>query len=453
MALPHQPPPVTATLAQWLAQSAAGACPAPVLHEAKRSLLNYIGCALGGAHEPAVDKAIAALAPFATARDATLIGRRERSDVLHAAFFNAITGNVFDFDDTHLRTVIHPTAPVAPVLLAWAERSPLSGAVLLQAFALGVEVECRIGNAVSPGHYAHGWHITSTCGVFGAAAALGHVLGLDAQGMTYALGHAAAQSAGLVEGLGVDAKSVSMGNAARNGMVAALLAAQGFTGPAQALEGRFGFLNVLGTDADHGAITHGLGSTWELAQNTYKPYPCGVVLHPVIDACLDLRARHGIDAAAIARVTVRGHPLLRMRADRPAPATGRLAQVSLQHTIGVAFIDGRAGLAEYSDARVRDADVLALGARLAIIDDATLPARSAHVAVSMTDGRTLECHVEHALGSLGRPMTDAQIEAKCRALAAHGSPGVDVDRIIDAVWRLDQAPDAGALSRLLAAAP
>ena len=176
------------TLARFLADSRAEDMPVALQHEAKRSLLNYFAAALGGCRDKAVDHAITVLAPFSGRQQATVIGRAERFDMLNAAFLNAISANVFDFDDTHPGTVIHPSAPVAPAVFALAESRPISGLELLHAFALGVEVECRIGNAVSPGHYARGWHITSTCGVFGAAVAIGKCIGLDQRADVVGLG-------------------------------------------------------------------------------------------------------------------------------------------------------------------------------------------------------------------------------------------------------------------------
>ena len=208
------------------------------------------------------------------------------------ASLNAMAGNVFDFDDTHLPTIIHPTAPVAPALLALAETRPATGRQLLDAFAIGVDVACRIGNAVSPGHYDRGWHITATCGVFGAAAACARVLGLDARRTLWALGPrlGAGQRPG-PRRWARWSKSIGVGNAAANGLLSALLAAEGFEGPAAPLEGPRGFLRVTAERPDFEQITDGLGTQWQLQRNTYKPYPCGVVLNPVIEACLALHTR------------------------------------------------------------------------------------------------------------------------------------------------------------------
>src|SRR5258707_958006 len=308
---------VTDRLAEFIVGSRWQDIPPPVRREAMRSILNFVGCALGGAREAAVGPAAGVLRPYFGRAQAGVFGRRERPDALHAAFLNAVTANVLEYDDTHLATVIHPAAPVAPGLFALAEQRQVSGAELLHALILGVEAECRVGLAVMPTHYRRGWHITATCGIFGAAAAAGKLLGLDNRRMAWALGHAATQSSGLVESLGSMSKSIGVGNAAKNGLAAALFAEAGFTAADRAIEGRYGFAPVTSDSVTLGAITDHLGESWEILANAYKPYPCGVVLFPVIDACLELRARDKPAPQQIAQIVVRGHPLLRERADRP----------------------------------------------------------------------------------------------------------------------------------------
>src|SRR5215203_2653830 len=242
-------------------------------HEAKRSMLNFFATALGSANDPAVTAALRTLLPFSGAATSTIIGRPERLDAMCTSFLNAISANLLDFDDTHLDTIIHPAAPVAAPVLALAQARGFSGQAVLTAFILGVEVECRVGNAVSPGHYARGWHITSTCGVFGAAAGCAKLLGLSAERTGHALGIAASQSAGLVENLPTGAKNVGVGNAARNGMLAALLAAEGYEAAPAAIEGPLGWARAMGDVPDLAAITAEPGTRWEIARNTYKPYP------------------------------------------------------------------------------------------------------------------------------------------------------------------------------------
>jgi 2-methylcitrate dehydratase PrpD len=199
---------VTKSLAQFVAGSEWDAVPSEVRREGVRGLLNFVGCALGGARDEAMDIAIKVLAPFFGAPQAIVIGRGERPDALNAAFLNAVSANVLEYDDTHLGTVMHPAAPVAPGLFALAELRPVSGRDLLHAFIVGVETSCRVGLAVMPTHYRRGWHITATCGIFGATAACARLIGLDAPRTAWALGHAATQSASLVEGLGSMSKSL-----------------------------------------------------------------------------------------------------------------------------------------------------------------------------------------------------------------------------------------------------
>src|ERR1700742_4067452 len=285
-------PDVTATLARYVAATRWDDIPRDVRHQAKRSLVNLFAVALAGCRTEPVEIAFASLREFSGGRQATIVGRTESIDALSAAFLNAAGANVHDFCDTHLRTVIHPTAPVAPALLALAELRRVSGPELLLAFILGNEIQARIGLAISPQHYDKGWHITSTCGVFGAAAGAGKLLALDTRQLVSALGTASTQSAGLCECLGMPAKSVSVGNAARNGLWSALLAQKGFDGPAEPLAGRQGFYNAMGDAPDLAKVTDGLGETFEIMATSYKPYPCGFVIHPVLDCVLDWRRNH-----------------------------------------------------------------------------------------------------------------------------------------------------------------
>ena len=215
------PPDVTRTLARWVVQSRVDDLPVAVRKEATRTLLNWVGCAVGGARDQTLDIAISALSPFAGQGQATVLGRKERLDVMNAALMNGISSHIFDYDDTHLRTIIHPAAPVASALLALSEYHPIFGRDFLHALTLGVEVECRIGNAVYPAHFDAGWHITGTVGPFGAASAVGKILGLNEQQMVWALGLAAVQPVGLKEMFGSMTKSFHPGRAAQNGLVAA----------------------------------------------------------------------------------------------------------------------------------------------------------------------------------------------------------------------------------------
>jgi 2-methylcitrate dehydratase PrpD len=441
--------PTTGPLADFLVSARWEDVPQEVRHAAKRSILNVFGTALGGSRDAAVAGSLSVLDRFSGSRDASVIGRAEKLDMLSAAFVNAASGNVFDFDDTHHPTIIHPSAPVAPPLFALAESRAISGTSLLHAFILGVEVECRLGNAVSPWHYKRGWHITSTCGVFGAAAAVAKVLAFDRERTGWALGNAAAQSSGLIETLGTMAKSVGVGSSARGGLLAALFAEAGVAGPPEPVSGPRGFTSVMGDAATADTIVKGLGVTWEIMANTHKPYPCGVVLFPVIDACLELRAQNpGLTPDAIASIKVEGHSLLRERTDRPSVSTGREAQVSAQHSVAVVLIQGRAGVAQYEDACVSSPDILALRKKVQVSDRPGTAVEAAHVTITLADGKTSSASVPQGRGTPKRPMSDADIEAKVRELARYGCPGLGPGPLIDAIWSLDRNRDAGSIMRL-----
>ena len=441
-------PEPTAALARFVVVADPARLPAHVRHEATRAILNWLGCAVGASRHDTVERALAALAPFAGPPQATVLGRAERLDILNAALVNGTASHTFDFDDTHLKTIIHPTGPVASALLALAEHAPVHGDALVHAFVLGTEVECRIGKAVYPSHYDVGWHITGTAGVFGAAAAAGRLLGLTEQQLAWALGIAATQASGLREMFGSMCKPLHVGVAARNGLAAALLARQGFTSAPQPIEGRRGFAHVLATERDFAKITDGLNETWELDVNSYKPFACGVVIHPAIDGCVQLRNQHALVAAAIEAIQLRVHPLVLELTGKKTPRTGLEGKFSVYHSCAVAILDGAAAEAQYSDARVADPVVVALRERVTAQVDPSLKEDAAHVRIRLKDGSVLERRIEHALGSRERPMSDGDLEAKFRSQCAAVLDRPAIDALLAACWALDQSADSGKLARL-----
>jgi 2-methylcitrate dehydratase PrpD len=434
----------TKTLARFLAQSRWSDIPATIRHEGKRAFLNWLGCALGGCRDETVDCALNAIDDLSGPRTATVLGRRARLDALNAALANALSSNILDYDDTHMKTVIHPSVPVAAAVLALTEHRRSRGAELLHAFILGVEAECRVGNAVSPQHYAAGWHITATCGVFGAAAAAGKLLALDPQRMTWALGIAATQASGLTAMMGSMSKSYSMAHASKSGLMAALLAERNFTSSDRALEAPRGFANVLASEAKLDEITNGLGETWELAWNAYKPFPCGIVLHAAIDGCVQLRHEHALEAHEIERVDVRLHPLALELAGKPEPKTGLEGKLSVYHAIAVALLYGRAGVAEFTDECVQRREAISLRQLVVATPDLALDKAAARVRIALKDGRTFERDVPYAIGSLEKPMSDRDLEAKFRELAADA--GCDAERLIELVWTVDALDDVSELA-------
>lgn len=432
---------VSETLGAFVAEAGADSMPDRVRHAGKRALVNAFGTALQAASSQAVEGAVRAMQAFSPGQEASLIGRTERLDAPGAAFVNAIGINMLDFDDTHLPTIIHPTAPVAPAVFALAERLHLSGADALSAFLVGAEVTCRIGDMVSPGHYARGWHITSTCGVFGAAAASARLLGLDGGGIAHAIAIASSLACGTVENLTTGAKNASVGSAARNGILAALLAREGYEGAPAAIEGQLGWARAGGDEPNVAGGLKDLGTTWAFALNAYKPYPAGIVFHSVIDACFEIRATQGVAAAEIARVIVKGDALLLARGSREV-RTERDARVSLHHAAASVFRYDAAGISEFAHEKVMNPETIAFRALVQGVLDPSLPPGAATVEVTTHDGRHLSATVIHPRGSIERPLSDGELEAKTYSLA--GDQAKDrTASLITALWRLDTIVNVG----------
>lgn len=445
------PPQVTRAIARYVVSAKPEDVPQPVKKEAARTLLNWVGCAAGGSRHETVDVAIAALAPFSGPPQATVLGRRERLDVLHAALMNGISSHIFDFDDTHLRTIIHPAGPVASAILALAEYRPVTGGDFLHALILGVEVECRIGNAVYPEHYDVGWHITGTAGPFGAAAAAGRLLNLNEQQMVWALGLAATQPVGLREMFGTMTKSFHPGRAAQNGLTAALLASKNYTSSNQGIEAPRGWANVVSTARRYGEITSNLGRTFELSLNTYKPFPCGIVIHPAIDGCLQLRLDHHFNAGQVERVNLKVNPLVLELTAKKDPQSGLEGKFSVYHAVAAALVRGRVTEREFADDAVRDPGMTALRRRVVAEVDKTIAEDQVRVTIQLKDGRRLEKHIEHAIGSAKNPMSDSQLEAKFRGLADGILPAGRIDRLIELCWTVGGLADVSELARAAAA--
>jgi 2-methylcitrate dehydratase PrpD len=437
---------VTRTLARYLVDSDYADIPQAVKHEAARALLNWAGCAIGSSRHETVECALAAISEFAGAPQAALFGRRERLDILNAALINGISSHVLDYDDTHARAV-HPSAPVLPAILALAEWRRFSGEQLVHAFVLGVEAECRIGLSVFPEHYTRGWHITGSAGVFGAAAAVGKLLRLNEQQMTWALGIAATQSSGLREMFGSMCKSFHPGHAAHDGLTAALLAQKNFTSSEYAIEAPRGWAQVLSTRFEPAAITAGLGQRFELMSNMYKPFACGLVVHATIDACIQLRNQHAVQPEAIVSVELAVCPIVMELTAISDPKTGLEGKFSIFHAAAAALIFGGGGEAQFSDAAVRDARVVALRKRITAVPDQQLRKIAARVNVRLNDGRVLSQHVENALGTLARPMSDADLEVKFRGLTDGIINSAQTDELIRLCWSVAALPDAGVIAR------
>jgi 2-methylcitrate dehydratase PrpD len=437
---------VTRELARYVVQARYEDLPAAVRKEGLRTLVNWVGVAVGGSHHETIDKAVAALAPFCSASYASILGRTERFDIMNAAFINGVSSHIFDFDDTHLKTIIHPAAPVVPAILAFSEYRCVPGSEFLNALILGVETECRIGNAVYPDHYDRGWHITGTCGVFGTAVAMGKLLGLTEQQMVWALGLAASQPVGLRESFGSMNKSFNPGRAAHNGMTAAVLAGAGFTSSDGMIEAKRGWASTISTRQDYREITGELGRRYESLLNTYKPFACGVVLHPAIDAAIQLRDRFGLKADQIDRIDLQVNPLVLELTGKKTPNTGLDGKFSVYHAVAIALVEGAAGHKQFSDRAVREPAVVALRSKVVPTADGSVKAEQARCRITLLDGRTVDTRIEHATGSTESPLSDGALEAKFLDLADGILTQSQARRLLDTCWNIEKSPSAASVA-------
>lgn len=437
----------TETLARYVTESRPDEIPEDIQREAKRALLNYLGCAIGGSIEPALDVAIETLAPYSGPGTACVLGRNERFDPLNAALMNGIGSHVHEYDDTLPKNYIHPSVPVASALFAYASAHPVSGTDFIHAFILGFEAESRIGNVVYPAHYEAGWHITSTAGVFGAAAAVGKLLGLNMRQMVWAFGLAATQAAGIREMFGSMAKSFQPGRSAQNGYTAALLAQADFTAGERGLEGPRGFAAVTAETFDLGKIEAGLGVDFELRDNAYKPYACGLVVHPTIDGCSQIFKRHSPNPDEVAAIRLRVAPLVLDLCNQRDLRRALQSKYSIYHAAAIGLARGKGGLREFTEEAVADPVLTRLRDLTEAVPDDAITEDQVHIEVEMADGRVLETFVEQSLGNVHRPLSKEFLEEKFRDQAVLALDAERVESLIAQCWSLDELDDAGELAR------
>lgn len=438
---------VTATLARFISASTGARLPPPVQHACCRAFANWLGCALGAVGDASLEPLLRVALGLGGGEQASIVGRSERIDVVNAALVNGFGANALDFDDMHVRTLIHPTGAVVAAALALAERDHAPGALLLSAVAAGIEIECRLGLALFPGHYNAGWHITATLGTLGAAAAASAVLGLDAGRAAHALGIAATQAAGLRAMLDNSCKSFNIGRAAAAGTLAALLAEAGLDSAPDAVEARFGLFDVFGRPADPGSVTRGLGASYLVSEISIKPYPCGVVIHPLIDACLGHSRERPVSARDVRAISIAVHPRAVELAGRRHPETAIGGRFSVYHAAALALARRSAGIAAFDAAVVDDPRIAALRDRMQVEADARLGPGQARVGIEFADGTRAEQAVEFPSGSPERPLTDAQLRGKFLELARRAVDDRAAAELFESCLSLERLTDVAELRR------
>jgi 2-methylcitrate dehydratase PrpD len=442
--------------------------PKDVAHLGKRSVLDGIGLALAGARSECGHIARQYLKNLGieAADGATVIGSALKVPARFAAFANGLAIHADDYDDTQLAVakdrvyglLTHPTAPALPPALALAERGKRSGADFMLAYQVGVEVECKVAEAIDPRHYQHGFHSTATCGSIGAAAAAAKLLGLDREATRRALSIGATQAGGLRENFGTMTKPFHAGRAAENGVVAAEMAALGFTASPNGLEADRGFFRAAGGGYARGMIEGKLGSPWTFHSPgvSIKPHPSGSLTHPGMGAMLELIRKHDIKPAQVKRVAVGTNHNMPNALIHHRPKNELQAKFSMEFCMAILLLERRAGLHEYTDEVVNRADVQAT---IAKVDFGVHPEAEAAgfdkmttiIEVELTDGTQLKTRADFGKGSPANPMTDDELSDKVRECASWG--GLDrarTEELLEVLWNIEQVPDVSQLTRLLA---
>jgi 2-methylcitrate dehydratase PrpD len=389
--------------------------------ETIRALLNVVGTAIGAAGAMETERLIAGLNRTGAPGDVPVPGRADTFDPSSSALITAFAAHLDDYDDTHLATVVHPGASVLGAALGATSMRDAEGEQLLRAIAIGIELQLRVAVAMSPSHYDAGWHITGTVGPLGAATTASLLLGLDPEAMGRALGVATSMTLGHRESFGTMIKPLHPGKAAANGLVAAVAARNGLTAAPSALDGPRGYFAVLAPQLDLGPLVDDWGERWELQSNTYKPYPCGIVSHPAIEAA---EALHTVLAGrGVERAELRCHPLVVELTGNAHPTNGLEARFSTVHGVACGLLDGTVDLTSYEDEHVRSAPVTAMRSRVVLTSDQDIARAAARLEVQLSDGTTETIDVTQARGSLEAPLSDDRLDQKVMALVERTMPG------------------------------
>ena len=419
----------TKKIAEWVHGLTPDKIPEAVKEAAVKSFVNYVGCAIGGVKHEATQNLIEAhkgLEAVGRVQVCSLLGHAGKADPLQAALANAFSAHLHDYDDTHLSTIIHPTAAVASALLAYVEwtssgEGVFSGEDFICALVAGMEVECILGTAVYPSHYDLGWHITATVGSIGATIAVAKAMRLGTDKLVNAVGLGAAQVSGMRRHFGSHAKPLGVAFAAQSGLQAAIFARQGMTAADDALEGKRGWIECVCPKSEDAKrkldefmgrlyTSKGIDSDgiWEIQKNTFKPFPCGIVIHPAIDGCVQLRSE-GLSADNVTSMEMIVHPLVLELTGKQFPKYGLEAKFSVYHGAACGLQFGKATPAQYTDEVVKE--TAKLREKITAIVDESIRPDECRIVVTTSTGR-VQKHVEHAVGSLSKPLTSAHLRQK-----------------------------------------
>ena len=424
---------------------------------AATAYFDTIGVMLAGTLEPCARAVRDAARSEGGEPRCRIIGTSDVTSASWAALANGTAAHALDYDDMCFVSLAHPSAPLVAAALAAGELARSSGRSLLDAWVVGFEIEGVLGRAMNPRHYTQGWHCTSTLGTIGSAAAVARLLGLSREQVANCLAIAASEASGLKENFGTDTKPLHAGLAARNGVVAALLARSGINASSRAIEGPQGFLKAMGSErAELGEELRALGERWETLETgvTVKLYPSCAATHPAIDAVLDLRREHGFTADDVESIAIGVDAVTPTILTYPCPVTGLEGKFSMHHCVAAAVVIGKVGLETFADATVGDARVASMRERIQMTVDATLRADApaltqSRVTVRLRGGLTLAANADGARGYPTRPATEEELREKFRACAGRLVDAGRVEAMMEMLQELEELGEVRMLTECL----
>lgn len=444
---------MTEMIARFVRETRFEDLPSQTIANAKTAFLDWLGVTVGGSLHPASLLLRNTLFEFRGPAQATIVGHGEQTDVLTAALLNGYFSHVLDYDDVHLGLIGHPSAPVFPAVLALSEWKDVGGKDFICAFVLGVEVECRLGEAVNPNHYNRGWHSTSTLGHFGAAVGASKILGLDTTSVVHALGTAGTQAAGLRQVFGTMCKALHPGKAATNGLLAAILAEKGFTSSEAIIDGQKGFTSVLSDEYDPNALVHNLGQDWKVDQIIFKRHASCYRTHAVIECTLALRKRLGDGIDRIRSIHCKVPPLAWDVAGILMPENALEAKFSQPFCMAVALLTGQAVEAQFTRENVQNHLVKKLIEQTTVEVLPHLRSTEAAVEVILQDGTTVHEQVDTENMYPPEEGIPSELISKFRGLMPDSAAGEEVDTLIESIVALEGARDMGRVAGLIPCNP
>jgi 2-methylcitrate dehydratase PrpD len=443
----------TEEIARFVARARYRDIPEEVVQAARGFLLDGLGVALAGSTDECARIVQAQIRRMFGKGESSVLGTSITAPSPKAALANGVAGHAMDYDDTQLSTskeavyglLTHPTTPVLAAALAVGEKEKIGGAELVLAYVLGVEIECRVADAIAPRHYQSGFHSTATMGGLGAAIAAGKILRLSEDQLKTALGIAASMAAGLRENFGTMTKPLHAGRAAENGVGAAFLAREGFTAAKDILEARRGFFNAMAGGYDQRKISGRLGSPYFMKEPgiSIKPYPSGSLSHPAQDLILDLVREHDLRAADIERIEVGTNSNVPNALIYPMPTTALEGKFSIPFCMAIAVLERKAGIAQFQDRKVRDKRVVDLMKRITLYVDDELERLGydqvrSRVRIRLTSGRMIEGRYDVARGHPEKPLSWEELAEKFRDCAALVLAPKSAEDVIGQVARIEK---------------